>query len=70
MWGGEHYGPDPDHRMSPAEALEAVQRSRREKGLPDYAVFSAELLQWVSRGSLSAGGAVEWIKVWARELKK
>lgn len=70
MWGGEHYGPDPEHRLSPAEALEAVQRARRAKGLPDYALFSNELLLWVSRGSLSAEGAVEWLRVWTRELKK
>ena len=68
MWRNEDR--DPDHKLSPTEALEAVQRARRAKGLPDYKVFSDELLQWVSRGSLSAEGAVSWIKIWSRELKK
>jgi hypothetical protein len=56
--------------MSPREMLAEVQRNRRAMGLPDYSVFCDELLAWVSRGSLSADGAVEWIKVWSRNERR
>jgi hypothetical protein len=64
MWSSN---PDPDHRMSPTEALHNARRACQEAGLPDYTFFTEELIAWVSRGSMSAEGAVEWIKVFSRQ---
>jgi hypothetical protein len=64
MWSNESYGPD--HQMSATEKLESIQRARRERGLPDYALWCNELIAWVSRGSLSAEGAAEWLKLWTK----
>ena len=56
--------------LSPRERLAEIQRARRAKGLPDYSVFCDELITWVSRGSLTAEGAVEWIKLWSKDERK
>jgi hypothetical protein len=56
--------------LSPRERLAEIQRARRAKGLPDYSVFCDELIAWVSRGGLTAEGAVEWIKLWSKDERK
>ena len=67
MWG--NWDKEPGERLTASEQLAAVQRARREAGLPDYAEWCTELLQWVSRGSLSADGAVNWLKLWDGQMK-
>ena len=67
MWANWDKGPN--DRMTATEQLAAVQRARREQGLPDYEQWCTELLQWVSRGSLSSDGAVNWLKLWDGKMK-
>lgn len=64
MWGNY---PDPDHRLSPTEALQNARRACSEAGLPDYTIFTEELIAWVSRGSMSAESAIEWIKFFSKQ---
>jgi hypothetical protein len=59
--------PDPDHRMSPTEALHAARRACQEAGLPDMTGFTEELIRWVARGSLTTEAAIEWVKVFSRQ---
>jgi hypothetical protein len=67
MWHNDSR--DDNRPLTPTEALERVQRSRREAGLDDYAAFCTELIAWCSRGSISADCAVAWIKCWSQDSK-
>jgi hypothetical protein len=67
MWANWDKGPG--ERLTPSEQLAEVQRVRREHGLPDYAEWCAELLMWVARGSMSADGAVAWLRLWDGKSK-
>lgn len=67
MWANWDRGPN--ERMTATEQLAAVQRARRGQGLPDYESWCTELLAWVSRGSLSPDGAINWLKLWDGKMK-
>lgn len=63
MWNSR----DDNNRLSPTEALHNARRACADAGLPDYTFFTEELIAWVSRGSMSAESAIEWIKCFSNQ---